>query len=78
MPGKMGTNLPEAALVTAFVSYAFFSLDALGAEIEEPFGTDPHDLPLSTLCRTIEINLRQLLGEEDLPQPLPIVDCVQI
>ena len=64
-------------LVTAFVSYAFFSLDALGAEIEEPFGTDPHDLPLSALCRTIEINLRQLLGEEDLPQPLPVVDCIQ-
>ncbi|MBX3170661.1 MAG: hypothetical protein KF760_24870 [Candidatus Eremiobacteraeota bacterium] len=65
-------------LVTAFVSYAFFSLDSLGAEIEEPFGTDPHDLPLSALCRTIEINLRQLLGEENLPEPLPVVDCVQI
>ena len=64
--------------VTAFVSYAFFSLDSLGAEIEEPFGTDPHDLPLSALCRTIEINLRQLLGEEDLPEPLPVIDCIQI
>lgn len=65
-------------LVTAFVSYAFFSLDSLGVEIEEPFGTDPHDLPLSALCRTIEINLRQLLGEENLPEPLPVVDCIQI
>lgn len=64
-------------LVTAFVSYAFFSLDSLGAEIEEPFGTDPHDLPLSALCRTIEINLRQLVGETDLPQPYPVVDCIQ-
>ncbi|MFN8612027.1 MAG: bestrophin family ion channel [Vulcanimicrobiota bacterium] len=64
-------------LVTAFVSYAFFSLDSLGAEIEEPFGTDPHDLPLSALCRTIEINLRQLLGETDLPEPWPVVDCIQ-
>jgi putative membrane protein len=65
-------------LVTALVSYAFFGLDALGVEIEEPFGTDPHDLPLSALCRTIEINLRQLLGEEQLPEPLPIIDCIQI
>lgn len=64
-------------LVTALVSYAFFGLDALGAEIEEPFGTDPHDLPLSALCRTIEINLRQLLGEEDLPAPWPVRDCIQ-
>ena len=63
--------------VTALVSYAFFSLDSLGAEIEEPFGTDPHDLPLSALCRTIEVNLRQLLGETDLPAALPVIDCVQ-
>lgn len=65
-------------LVTALVSYAFFGLDALGVEIEEPFGTDPHDLPLSALCRTIEINLKQLLGEDSLPDPLPVVDCIQI
>ncbi len=57
-----------------FVSYALFGLDAIGDELEDPFGKDPNDLPLSALCRTIEINLRQRLGEKDLPAPLKPVD----
>ena len=62
--------------VTFFVAYAFFALDALGAEVEEPFGTDPHDLPLSALCRTIEINLRQLLNESEIPPFLAPVEYI--
>jgi putative membrane protein len=57
-------------LVVGLVSYTFFGLDALGDEIEEPFGTQPNDLPLSALSRTVEINLRESLGEVDLPPPL--------
>jgi putative membrane protein len=57
-------------LVTLLVAYTFFGLDALGDEIEEPFGTSDHDLPLEALCRTIEIDLRMALGDTDLPPPL--------
>ena len=63
-------------LVVALIGYAFFGLDAVGEEIEDPFGTDINDLPLSTLSRTIEINLRQALGETDVPEPLRPVDGV--
>jgi len=62
--------------VTALVSYAFFGLDALGAEVEDPFGTDPHDLPLSALCTTIEINLKQMLGEKEIPAPARPVNFI--
>ncbi|MEY3014567.1 MAG: hypothetical protein RIT45_3302 [Pseudomonadota bacterium] len=54
-------------LVVALISYAFYGLDAVGDEIEDPFGYDPSDLPLSALSRTIEINLRQRLGDPALP-----------
>ena len=57
-------------LVTAVVAYTVFGLDALGDEIEEPFGTSDHDLPLDALCRTVEIDLRAALGERELPPPL--------
>jgi putative membrane protein len=57
-------------LVTLLVAYTFFGLDALGDEIEEPFGTSDHDLPLAAICRTIEIDLRTALGDADLPPPL--------
>ena len=54
-------------IVVGLISYAFFGLDAVGEEIEDPFGTDPNDLPLSALSRMIEVNLRQRLGETSLP-----------
>ncbi|MDO9706779.1 bestrophin family protein [Paracraurococcus lichenis] len=57
-------------VMVGLVSYTFFGLDALGDEIEEPFGTLPNDLPLTALCRAIEIELREALGEPDLPPPL--------
>jgi len=56
------------------VAYTFFGLDALGDEIEEPFGLLPNDLPLDAICRGIEIDLRQALGERDTPPPLQPVD----
>jgi putative membrane protein len=61
-------------LVTLLVAYTFFGLDALGDEIEEPFGTSDHDLPLDAICRTIEIDLRTALGDTELPPPLLPVD----
>lgn len=60
--------------VVGIVAYTFFGLDALGDEIEEPFGIEANDLPLDALCRTIEINMRESLGETDLPEPLLPVD----
>lgn len=60
--------------VVAIVAYTFFGLDALGDEIEEPFGLDSNDLPLDAICRAIEINLRQALGDDNVPPPLLPVD----
>lgn len=60
--------------VVAIVAYTFFGLDTLGDEIEDPFGTADNHLPLDTLCREIEISLREALGETVLPPPLAPVD----
>ena len=57
-------------LVVAIVAYTFYGLDALGDEIEEPFGLSPNDLPLDAICRAIEIDMRDALGETELPPPL--------
>ena len=56
--------------VVGIVSFTFFGLDALGDEIEEPFGVLPNDLALCSMCRTIERDLLAALGEVDLPEPL--------
>ncbi|MGE5476470.1 MAG: bestrophin family protein [Bacteroidales bacterium] len=64
-------------LVVGLISYTFFGLDALGDEIEEPFGILPNDLPLDTLCRRVEIDLRAARGERELPEvPKPVDFCL--
>lgn len=61
-------------VVVAIVAYTFFGLDALGDEIEEPFGLLANDLALDAICRGIEIDLRQALGDADPPPALQPVD----
>ena len=60
--------------VVAIVAYTFFGLDALGDEIEEPFGLDANDLPLDALCRAIEIDLREALHDAHVPAPFAPVN----
>ena len=71
--GKVGMLTP---VVVLFVAYAFFALDAIGAEVENPFGYDANDLPLSQISKMIEINLRERLEEDNLPEPAQAVNGI--
>ncbi len=63
--------------VVGIVAYTFFGLDALGDEIEEPFGDSPNDLALTAICRGIEINLRDAIGDPHGLSPLqPVNYCL--
>jgi putative membrane protein len=75
--GLASTTKHLTPVVVLLIAYAFLGLDAVGDEIEEPFGNDDNDLPLTTLSRTIEVNLRQMLRESDLP-PLLVPDANRI
>ncbi len=72
--GLLTTTGVWTPLVVAMVAYAFYGLDAVGEEIEDPFGLDDNDLPLSTLSRMIEVDARKRLGDTDLPPLLAPVD----
>lgn len=63
-------------VVCFFVSYALFSLDAIGDELDDPFRRSPNGLPLTAIARNIEIYVRLRLGEEDVPKVLAPVDGV--
>jgi ion channel-forming bestrophin family protein len=63
-------------LLVAVVSYAFFGLDALGDELEDPFGHDENDLPLSAMARTVERDQLAALGSKALPAPLAPVNYI--
>ena len=48
----------------AIVGFTLLGIEAIGIEIEDPFGTDSHDLPLDTICTTIEHNIEDLMSIE--------------
>ena len=72
--GLVDTTGFMTPFVVGLVSYTFFGLDAIGDEIEEPFGLLPNDLPLDSICRRVEIDLLEALGETALPKPSQPVD----
>ncbi|MER5171382.1 bestrophin family protein [Thioclava kandeliae] len=66
--GFVDTLGAMAPFVAALVAYAFFGLDALAEELEQPFSDRPNALPLSAYATAIEIALRRALGETELPE----------
>jgi ion channel-forming bestrophin family protein len=43
--------------VTMMVAYLVLMIEALGRELDNPFGHEPNDLPLSRICSKIEFDL---------------------
>lgn len=50
------------------ISLPFFMLEKIALTIQDPFENKPADTPVTSIARTIEINLKQLLDEEKLPE----------
>jgi putative membrane protein len=47
----------------------FFLLEKTAYVLQDPFRNLPSDTPVTAIARTIEINIRQLLGEQEVPEP---------
>ncbi|TPV94753.1 MAG: hypothetical protein B7733_13565 [Myxococcales bacterium FL481] len=61
---------PVAPMVfcCALVTWVFSTMEAVGDATEDPFERGMADVPMNALCRVIEIDLREMLGETDLPE----------
>jgi putative membrane protein len=64
---SLGFATPFAS---AILAYAFFGLDALGDELEQPFALSANGLPLDAMTRAVEIAVLEALGDTDLPPAL--------
>jgi putative membrane protein len=73
MVASLGLLTPLGSTALGFVLRA---LEKIGRDLEDPFSNSVHDVALTSICRTIEINLRQYLGETDLPAPVEPVHGV--
>lgn len=48
--------------ISALVSFTLLGIEAIGLEIENPFGYDANDLPLDKICDTMKRNLDDLIS----------------
>jgi putative membrane protein len=63
-------------LGSTLVGFMFLALDKIGRDLEDPFENTAYDVPLTSIATTIDINLRQLLGETALPPETAPVEGV--
>lgn len=63
-------------LGSTLVGFIFLALDEIGRDLENPFANRIFDVPLTAISTNIEINLRQMLGETNLPEPIPVVNSI--
>ena len=61
---------------SVLVGWVFLMMELVGDYSENPFEGLGNDIPMMALCRTIEIDLREMLGETDLPPSIEPVNGV--
>jgi ion channel-forming bestrophin family protein len=57
-------------VISFLVSWFFLILEKTGEVLDAPFENTTNDVPLDALCRAIERDLREQLGESELPDEL--------
>ncbi|GAB3289640.1 bestrophin family ion channel [Hymenobacter humi] len=72
-PGHIWLLVPVAVLVSG----VFNTIELVGHTSENPFDNQINDVPMTAICRSIEIDLRELLAETDLPaKVVPVNDIL--
>jgi putative membrane protein len=87
---KVGQSLQETAPLiapyfiwlavpfTTIVSWVFHTMQRISSVGENPFEGSANDVPISSMARGMEIDLREMLDEENIPKPYPIQHNVQM
>ncbi|MBC8140292.1 MAG: hypothetical protein H7Y38_02490 [Armatimonadetes bacterium] len=65
-PGATWLIIPFSSLI----AWVFYTMEQVGDSSEDPFENAINDVPLTTICRTIEVDLRDMLSETNLPPRL--------
>ena len=55
---------------TILVGWVYLMMELIGDYSENPFEGTSNDIPMLSLCRTIEIDLLEMLGETELPSAI--------
>ena len=56
--------------ISVVVAFMFIIIEKTGSFTENPFENNNEDVPLTSLCRTIEIDLREMIHDTNIPEPI--------
>lgn len=56
--------------ITILVGWMFYQIYVLGKVLARPFDNIKTDVALNTICRTIEIDLKEIIRDENVPEPI--------
>jgi len=54
---------------SALIAWVFHTMESIGENTENPFEGGPNDVPITDMTRGIEIDIRQLIDDTDIPKP---------
>lgn len=61
---------------SALAGWIFTTMEKIGEGTENPFEGSANDVPITQMSRMIEIDLRQMLGDTDVPPPITAVNGI--
>ena len=65
---KLGESVVWMSIpFTVLIGWIYLMMELVGDYSENPFEGLGNDIPMHSLCRVIEIDLKQMLGETDIP-----------
>lgn len=78
---KMADRLGESAIwltipFSVLSGWVFLVLEQIGESTENPFEGNANDIPITQISRNIEIDLREMLGEKELPEAIQPVNYI--
>lgn len=65
---------PWALVFGSLVGYIFLTIHILGQVLVNPFDPIPSGIPLDHITRTIEINLLEMIGSDEIPPPVESIN----
>lgn len=85
LPFSLLSELPKSGAVpdwmmvpfSTLLSWIFLTMEQVGDTSEDPFSMSLNDVPITAICRNIEIELLEMLGETELPpKVMPVTDIL--
>jgi ion channel-forming bestrophin family protein len=64
--------------LSGLLIWVFFLMEKIGDYSENPFEGSYNDVPISTISRAVEIDLREMINDNNIPLPIPAINGYQL